>query len=74
MEMPTSRGMKSFKLLHTVTIHSPSALNGYSLFLLHFGREDSNPLWNRLNPRNTVIMQGDVIHPRTAQPVEGTHS
>ena len=31
-----------------------------TLFLLHFGREDSNPLWNKLNPGNTVIMQGDI--------------
>ena len=38
----------------------PSAVNGYSPFLLHFGREDSNPLWNKLNLGNTVIMQGDV--------------
>ena len=37
-----------------------SALNGYSPFLLHFGREDSNPLWNKLNPGNTVILQGDI--------------
>ena len=38
----------------------PSAVNGYSPFLLHFRREDSNPLWNKLNPGNTVILQGDV--------------
>ena len=38
----------------------PSAVNRYSPFLLHFGREDSNPLWNKLNPGNTVILQGDV--------------
>ena len=38
----------------------PSAINGYSPFLLHFGREDSNPLWNKLNPENTVILQGNV--------------
>ena len=38
----------------------PSAVNRYLPFLLHFGREDSNPLWNKLNPGNTVILQGDV--------------
>ena len=38
----------------------PSAVNGYSPFLLHFGREDSNPPWNKLNPGNTVILQGDM--------------
>ena len=38
----------------------PSASNGYSPFLFHFEREDFNPLWNKLNPGNTVIMQGDV--------------
>ena len=38
----------------------PSANNGYSLFLLHFGRGDSNPLWNRLNPGNMYILQNDV--------------
>ena len=47
-----------------ITAHNyntfPSAVNGYSPFLLHFGREDSNPLWNKLNPGNTVILQGDV--------------
>ena len=38
----------------------PSALNRHSPFLLYFGREDSNPLWNKLNPGNMVIMQGNV--------------
>ena len=38
----------------------PGASNDYSPFLLHFGREDSNPLWNKLNPGNTSIMQGNV--------------
>ena len=38
----------------------PSASNGHSLFLLHFGRECSNPLWNKLNPGNTVTRQGDI--------------
>ena len=38
----------------------PSTNNGYSPFLLHFGREDSNPLWNRLNPGNTYLLQNDV--------------
>ena len=33
----------------------PSTLNGHSPFLLHFGREYSNPLWNKLNPGNTVL-------------------
>ena len=32
----------------------PGESNGHSPFLLHFGRED--PLWNKLNPGNTVIM------------------
>ena len=31
-----------------------SAVNGYSPFLLHFRREDSNPLWNKFNPGNTI--------------------
>ena len=38
----------------------PSAVNRYSPFLLHFRREDSNLLWNKLNPGNTVILQGNV--------------
>ena len=38
----------------------PSAVNGYSLFLLHLGREDSNLFWNKLNPGNTIILQGDI--------------
>ena len=38
----------------------PSASNGHSPFLLHFGRECSNPLWNKLNPGNTVIRQGNI--------------
>ena len=38
----------------------PSASNGYSPFLLHFGREDSNLLWNRLNPGNTYVLQNDI--------------
>ena len=38
----------------------PSASNRHSPFLLHFRRECSNPLWNRLNPGNTVIRQGDI--------------
>ena len=29
-------------------------------FLLHFDREDSNPLWNRLNPRNTYVLQNYI--------------
>ena len=33
----------------------PSASNTHSLFLLHFGRECSNPLWNKLNPGNTIL-------------------
>ena len=41
-----------------VAVHNyntfPSALNGYSPFIFHFGREDSNLLWNKLNPGNTV--------------------
>ncbi|MCG8624268.1 MAG: transposase family protein, partial [Proteobacteria bacterium] len=41
----------------------PSANNGHSPFLLHLSREDSNPLWNRLNPRNTTILQGDTTVP-----------
>ena len=38
----------------------PSTSNGHSPFLLHFGRECSNPQWNKLNPGNTVIRQGDI--------------
>ena len=38
----------------------PSASNRHSPFLLHFRRECSNPLWNKLNPGNTVIRQGDI--------------
>ena len=47
-----------------ITAHSyntfPSVTNGYSPFLLHFGWECSNPLWNKLNSGKTVIRQGDV--------------
>ena len=38
----------------------PSASNTHSPFLLHFSRECSNPLWNKLNPRNTILRQGDI--------------
>ena len=38
----------------------PSASNAHSPFLLHFSRECSNPLWNKLNPRNTTLRQGDI--------------
>ena len=38
----------------------PSASNAHSLFLLHFGRECSNLLWNKLNPGNTILRQGDI--------------
>ena len=38
----------------------PSASNGHSPFLLHFRRECSNPLWNKLSPGNTVIRQGNI--------------
>ena len=38
----------------------PSASNTHSPFLLHFGRECSNPLWNKLNPGNTILRQGDI--------------
>ena len=38
----------------------PSASNTHSPFLLHFGRECSNPLWNKLNPGNTTLRQGDI--------------
>ena len=38
----------------------PSASNAHSPFLLHFGRECSNPLWNKLNPGNTTLRQGDI--------------
>ena len=37
-----------------------SASNRHSPFLLHFGRECSNPLWNKVNPGNTIIRQGDI--------------
>ena len=32
----------------------------HSPFLLHFSRECSNPLWNKLNPGNTTLKQGDI--------------
>ena len=38
----------------------PSVSNVHSLFLLHFGREYSNPLWNKFNQGYTVIRQGDI--------------
>ena len=38
----------------------PSASNAHSPFLLHFGRECSNQLWNKLNPGNTILRQGDI--------------
>ena len=38
----------------------PSASNAHSPFLLHFGRECSNPLWNKLNLGNTILRQGDI--------------
>ena len=38
----------------------PSTSNTHSPFLLHFGRECSNPLWNKLNPGNTILRQGDI--------------
>ena len=38
----------------------PGASNTHSPFLLHFGRECSNPLWNKLNPGNTILRQGDI--------------
>ena len=38
----------------------PSASNTHSSFLLYFGRECSNPLWNKLNPGNTILRQGDI--------------
>ena len=37
-----------------------SASNRHSPFLLHFGRECSNPLLNKLNPGNTILRQGDI--------------
>ena len=38
----------------------PSASNAHSPFLLHFSRECSNPLWNKLNLGNTILRQGDI--------------
>ena len=38
----------------------PSASNTHSPFLLHFSRECSNPLWNKLNPGNIILRQGDI--------------
>ena len=38
----------------------PSASHAHSPFLLHFGRECSNPLWNKLNQGNTILRQGDL--------------
>ena len=62
-----------------ITAHNyntfPSALNGYSLFLLHLGREDSNPLWNRLNQGNTDFTRGrNSVYSWAAQTVESTRS
>ena len=37
-----------------------STSNAHSPFLLHFSRECSNPLWNKLNPGNTILRQGDI--------------
>ena len=53
----------------------PSASNGHSPFLLHFGRECSNPLWNKLNPGNTMIRwRHHHISPQITQTLEGSHS
>ena len=38
----------------------PNASNGHSPFLVHFSRECSNPLWNKLNLGNTILKQGDI--------------
>ena len=40
--------------------HLPQCFQCNSPFLLHFGRECSNPLWNKLNPGNTTLRQGDI--------------
>ena len=59
-------GNKSIKWYKAIQIAAhnyntfPSASNGHSSFLLHFGRECSNSLWNKLNPGNTVIRQGNI--------------
>ena len=59
-------GNKSIKWHEVIQIAAhnyntfPSASNGHSPFILHFGRECSNQLWNKLNPGNTVIRQGDI--------------
>ena len=59
-------GNKSIKWHEAIQIAAhnyntfPSASNGHSPFLLHFGRECSNALWNKLNLGNTVIRQGDI--------------
>ena len=55
-----SNVIKPSRLQHIFTTLFPSASNAHSPFLLHFSRECSNPLWNKLNPRNTVLRQGDI--------------
>ena len=40
----------------------PSTSNGHSPFLLQFSTECSNPLWNKLNPGNTIIRQAISPH------------
>ena len=62
----TRHGNKAIKWHEAIQIAAhnyntfPSTSNGHSLFLLYFGREYSNPLWNKLNPGNNVIRQGDI--------------
>ena len=59
-------GNKSIKWHEAIQIAAdnyntfPSASNRHSSFLLHFGRECSNPLWNKFNPGSTIIRQGDI--------------
>ena len=59
----SNKSIKSHEAIQ-ITAHNyntfPSASNGHSPFLLHFGRECSNQLWNKLNPGNTFIRQGDI--------------
>ena len=59
-------GNKSIKWHEAIQIAAhnyntfPSASNRHSPFLLHFGRECSNLLWNKLNQGNTIVRQGDI--------------
>ena len=54
----------------------PSASIAHSPFLLHFGRECGNPLWNKLNPwkHHLKARRHHDFSSRTTQALEGPHS